>query len=315
MADVHAASDVRFREGMAMLASPDAAERLHEAVALIEAAAASGDGEALQRRAVFECAGVGRAADWEKALDSLVEAAELGSQVAARQLILFAEDRFEPRAETPAGDWPEIRSRISIASRLRPPATAGRTLSADPFIRAIPRMCTPAECEWLIAAAEPWLERATLYNEGVGEGRTNQFAVLNLVHTDLVAEMTRTRIASEIGAPVACLEVSQVLRYAVGEEFKLHCDFLDPQVNRDDIERFGQRAATFLIYLNEDFEGGETSFPRLGINYRGRTGDAVVFGNVGRNNMPDPRTQHAGRPPTRGEKWLFSQWIRDRYAA
>lgn len=316
MGKPHEASDPRFLAGMSMLASPEAAQKLPEAVALIEAAAAAGDPEATARRAAFECAGVGHPADWQKALDLLVDAAQLGSEVAARQLILLADDRFEAaaRAEKPESQWKEIRSRIPIAKRMRPPAATGRTLSADPFVRAIPGMCTPSECQWLISAAEPWLERATLYNEGVGEGRTNQFAVFNLLHIDLVAEMIRTRIASEIGAPLPCLEVSQVLRYAVGEEFMLHCDFLDPQVNRDDIERFGQRAATFLIYLNEDFDGGETSFPRLGIRHRGRTGDALVFGNLGRNRMPDPRTQHAGLPPTRGEKWLFSQWVRDRYS-
>jgi prolyl 4-hydroxylase len=302
---------------MSMLAAPDAAERLQEAVALIEAAAAAGDAEAVERRALFECAGVGKPADWEEALDSLAEAAELGSQVAARQLILLADDRFEEAAlaDSPKAAWQEIRSRISIAGRLRAPAAAGQTLSANPFIRAIPGFCTPSECQWLIAAAGPRLERATLHNEGVGEGRTNQFAVLNLVHTDLVAEMIRTRIADEIGAPLPCLEISQVLRYGVGEEFLLHCDGLDPQRNRDEIERFGQRAATFLIYLNEDFAGGQTSFPHLGINYRGKTGEALVFANLGPNRMPDPRTQHAGCPPTRGVKWLFSQWIRDRYAA
>jgi len=305
----------QFGTALSILASPDAAQRLQQVVALIEAAAAAGHAEATERRALFECSGVGRPAEWEKALDSLADAAELGSERAARQLILFAEDRFE--GATPAdvvpGAWRAMRSRISIARRLRAPGTGGRTLSADPFIRAIPAMCSAAECQWLIAAAAPRLERATLYNEGVGEGRTNQFAVLDLVHTDLIAEMIRARIANEIGAPLPCLEVSQLLRYGVGEEFALHCDFLDPQVNRGDIDRFGQRSATFLIYLNDDFEGGETSFPRLGINHRGRTGDALVFGNVGPNRMPDPRTQHAGRPPTRGEKWVFSQWVRDRY--
>jgi hypothetical protein len=94
-----------------------------------------------------------------------------------------------------------------------------------------------------------------------------------------------------------------------------HYDFLDPELNRQEIDRFGQRAATFLIYLNDDYEGGETSFPQLRIKHRGKTGDALVFGNLGRDGSPDPRTQHAGLPPTRGEKWLFSQWVRNRYAA
>ena len=55
----------------------------------------------------------------------------------------------------------------------------------------------------------------------------------------------------------------------------------------------GQRIKTCLVYLNAEFEGGETEFPKLGLKYRGRAGDA-------------------GLPPTRGEKWLFSQWMRSK---
>lgn len=309
-------ADAQFRTGISMLAAPDAAQRLDEAIGLIDAAAAQGHVEALERRAVFECSGLGRAVDWDKALDVLTGAAELGSQSAGRQLILLADDRFEAKMpDVPPKGWKEIRSRISMPGRLRPPTGTGRTLSADPFIRAISGFCSAAECQWLITAAEPWLERATLYNQGVADARTNQYAVLNILHTDLIAEMLRARIANEIGAPLQCLEISQVLRYGIGDEFAPHYDFLDPQANRDEIDRFGQRTATFLIYLNEEFEGGETSFPRLGVRHRGRIGEAIVFGNLRPGRLPDPRTQHAGLPPTSGEKWLFSQWIRDRYSA
>ena len=72
------ASDQQFRTGMSLLASPDAAQELEQATALIKAAAAAGHAEATARRAVFECAGVRRPPDWEKALDSLANAAELG---------------------------------------------------------------------------------------------------------------------------------------------------------------------------------------------------------------------------------------------
>ena len=63
--------DAEFRTGMSMLAAPDAAEKLNEAVVLVDAAASQGHAEALERRALFECSGVGRPVDWEKALDSL----------------------------------------------------------------------------------------------------------------------------------------------------------------------------------------------------------------------------------------------------
>jgi len=310
-------SDAKYRAAMSMFAGPDAAQHVDEAVGLIDAAAQEGHPEAIERRALFECSGLGRTVHWETALDSLADAAELGSQRAARQLVLLAENRLEAASPAArAGFWKETRSRLSIARRLQPPASSGgRMLSADPFIRAISGMCSAVECQWLIATAQPWLERATLHNRGVGQARTNQYSVLNVLHTDLIVEMIRARIAKEIGAPLPCLEVSQVLRYAPGEEFLPHYDFLDPQVNREEIDRFGQRTATFLIYLNEDFQGGETSFPQLGIRHRGTTGEAIVFGNLRPGRVPDARTQHAGLPPTSGVKWLFSQWIRDRYAA
>jgi hypothetical protein len=78
------------------------------------------------------------------------------------------------------------------------------------------------------------------------------------------------------------------------------------------IAEAGQRVVTFIIYLNDDYQGGETHFPRLGLSHRGRAGDALYFANTGPDGAPDPRTLHAGLPPTAGEKWLFSQWIRNR---
>ena len=108
-------------------------------------------------------------------------------------------------------------------------------------------------------------------------------------------------------------EPSQLLHYSVGESFKPHCDFLDPAnpAYRDELARFGQRIATFLIYLNEEYEGGETSFPEVGLDYRANEGDALFFANVTRDGRPDRKTLHAGLPPIAGEKWVYSQWIRD----
>lgn len=283
---------------------------------LIDAAAAAGHAEALERRALLECMGVGRASNWNQALDSLAVAAERGSQSAARQLILLAEDRFvAPESDEPLpGDWAALRSRTPIARRRSRPAAQGRVLSVSPIVHPIPGFATAAECQWLIASAEPRLKRAGVYNNpgGADPGRTNEFAAFNFANTDLIVEMIRTRIASQLGAPFPCLEMAQALHYDVGQEFVLHCDFLDPRAMRDEIARNGQRVATVLIYLNDDYEGGQTSFPRLGIDHRGKTGDALVFGSVDAAGNPDARTQHAGCPPTHGEKWVFSQWVRNR---
>ena len=53
-------------------------------------------------------------------------------------------------------------------------------------------------------------------------------------------------------------------------------------------------------------------FPQLGKRFKGRRGNALFFWNVEPDGTPDKRTVHAGLPPTRGEKWMLSQWIRER---
>jgi hypothetical protein len=144
--------------------------------------------------------------------------------------------------------------------------------------------------------------------------RSSSAVELRLTEMDVVLAVLRARISAATGLPEAIFEVPQVIHYTVGQEFKPHHDYLDPQKEgvAADIAHRGQRIGTFLIYLNADFDGGETAFPRARFSYRGRAGDALFFANVLPDGRPDPLTIHAGRPPTRGEKWVFSQWIRDR---
>lgn len=287
-----------FRRGMAMLADPAAAADWRYAVNLVEAAAASNFAPAIERRALFECMGVARAPDWGKAIQSLREAAERGSEVARGQLLVM-----DDRPATELLHSPEAK-----------------TLSADPIVRTIDGFASMAECQWLMDIAKPRLQRAIIHyaqtgEEGIDPGRTNQFALFGFSHQDVIVEMIRGRIANAISAPLPCLEASQVLHYAPGEEFAPHHDFLDAKAMTEEIARRGQRAVTALVYLNDEFEGGETAFPELGIEHRGKVGGALIFSNVDAMGRPDPRTRHAGRPPISGEKWLFSQWVRDRIPA
>jgi hypothetical protein len=126
--------------------------------------------------------------------------------------------------------------------------------------------------------------------------------------------LVRAKIAAALGAAVGALEQCQILHYAPGQEFSPHYDFIDAEVPGHAVElaRGGQRVATFLVYLNEGYEGGMTSFPVLGFGYRGETGAGLTFTNLDPAGKPDRRMLHAGQPPSAGEKWVLSQWIRDR---
>jgi predicted 2-oxoglutarate/Fe(II)-dependent dioxygenase YbiX len=65
------------------------------------------------------------------------------------------------------------------------------------------------------------------------------------------------------------------------------------------------------MYLNDDYEGGELDFVKVGYSHKGKTGDGIFFASM-REGKPDRKSLHAAKPITRGEKYILSQWIHDR---
>ena len=238
-------------------------------------------------------------------------AAELGFPMAQAQLQLLA--------GRDGDDWKGLRRAIDIKAWRQAPKP--RALSREPRVWAFEGLVSPAVCDWLIARARDRLGPALVYGGDTGArasgARTNSAVELTLHDGDLMALAVRERLAAAAGLSVSNMEAPQVLHYAVGQRFFPHADFFDPAVPSEAIEMAegGQRVATALLYLNDEgLEGGETDFPRLGFSHRGRRGDALVFFNVDAAGQPDRRTLHAGLAPTGGEKWVLSQWIRDRTA-
>jgi hypothetical protein len=250
--------------------------------------------------------GVARPQSWHRAFDRLLDAALQGSETACSQLRVLARNDGEPAELRAAIDLPEL---LSFPNRT--------SLSESPRVRTMQGFATHEECRWLIERAKVRLKPATIIAsngmQALDPARSNTGTEFQVLDMDVVLEIVRARIAAATKLSVPLFEPTQVLRYEVGQEFRPHHDFLDPgNLAYGDQARFGQRIATFLVYLNEDFEGGETDFPKVGIRYCGRTGDAIFFANVDGAGRPDPLTLHAGLPPTSGEKWILSQWIRDR---
>jgi prolyl 4-hydroxylase len=281
-----------------------------EGAALIEAECEAGSAEAAALLATMEAMGAARPQSWTRALDYLELAARRGSGRARAQLALLGRDE--------AGqDWKRLRDSIDIGALTAPPTR--RPISEQPRIRVIEGFASPAECDWVIGIAGGNLNPAWVWDPMTGRNRpdpsrTNRGLDLGVAEMDVVVQMLRARIAEASNLPLPVFEPAQIMHYSVGQEFRPHHDYLDPAQPGDQaqIARLGQRIATFLLYLNDDYEGGETEFLKTGFRYRGRKGDALLFANVDAARAPDPLTTHAGRPPTRGEKWILSQWIRDR---
>ncbi len=295
---------------------------VHQAAALLEAASSEGHAEASERCALLDALGSARPPDWNRSLDYLALAAAQGFRSAQEQLLLLADNRTDPIVPDGADRdfWSAVRSRVAIEQRMQPGAK--QSLSESPRIRLIPAFATPAECRWLMSLAQPQLGPATVFSKATGEQtldptRDNSFLVLRIGEMSVFTEVIRRRISAATSLPVPLFEPSQILHYAVGQRFKPHHDFLEPAnpAYEETLATFGQRIATFLIYLNDGYQGGETSFPKIGLNFRAEQGDALFFANVTRDGAPDRDTVHAGLPTTSGEKWVLSQWIRDRFPA
>lgn len=120
------------------------------------------------------------------------------------------------------------------------------------------------------------------------------------------------KFVSEItGFPESHQEELQVVKYQTSDYYKYHCDAsfhpdVIPNMNRG----CGPRIYTILIYLNDDFEGGETEFDVAGIRVTPKKGKAIVFQNVDENLDLIPESSHAGLPVKHGTKWVANKWVR-----
>lgn len=278
---------------------------------LMSDAARSGNADATITLAVMTALGAHVEQSWDKALAMLVHAAELGSQSAQGQLRVLAGQDVDSGSD----DWLQLARSINIAAWLQP--AQGTVLNEAPRIELFPNLISPPVCAWLMEHMRRFLQPAKIYSADhhghvADQMRTNSIGPMHLGTIDLVNVLVQYRISAITRIPVSNFDGPTALRYEVGQEIKDHFDHINPDIPNYEYEMKtrGERLITFLIYVNGDFDGGETAFPKLDLSHKGSVGDGLMFVNVRNDGSVDERSVHAGRPPTRGEKWLLSQFLR-----
>jgi hypothetical protein len=274
-----------------------------------------GSSEAALKLATLTALGAHVDQSWPGALAFLVFAAQRGSASARGQLAALAGSG--PNVDDGDQQWLLLAQRVDL--KYWSAAPPGQTLCANPVVRVYRNFVPDSVCAWLIEQARPNLKRALIYDPVGGKDiadhmRTNSAAGFDLMHADVVQAAVQCRMSAAVGIPVHHFEGPTVLHYAVGEQITNHYDFVNPKIPNYDAEiaQRGQRIITFLVYLNDDYEGGETDFPQLGLRYHGAKGHGLYFTNALADGQPDLRMVHAGLPPKDKEKWLMSQFIRNR---
>lgn len=246
---------------------------------------------------------------------ALLRAAAAAGEPIARMFV----ERLPPSPPSPAIDWEAVRSFVAWPHERALPQA--QTRSTQPRIAALPGLLSADECIYLALKGLPMLRPARIVGRDgqpmLDPMRSNETVKFGLLEADAVVQSLDLRVAAALGHPADHGEGLALLRYQVGQQYQPHCDWIDPErdATRADLERWGQRVATCVVYLNDSFEGGTTAFPELGLEFRGAVGDAFVWDNVHPDGQVDPLTLHAGRPPTQGVKYLLSKWMRNRSQA
>jgi prolyl 4-hydroxylase len=282
-------ADAFFTEGLWHLEGRFVPRDVAQARTLIAMAAEAGHLEAARTLAALVARGAGAPADWSGAV-SILDAWSARDPWAQRQADLIAKMDLDQN-----GDSTRTFER--------------RLLCEAPTIARVDNLLAPDECKFLIEIAEPRMERSMIFSDELRRFvedpvRTSDTAGFPAVFEWPFVRAINRRIARATGTAIECAEPLQVLKYRPGQQYRPH---YDSRVGIDN-----PRIITAVIWLNDDYAGGETCFDEVGVAERGGPGDMLFFANTLADGSPDPRSRHAGAPVASGVKYLASRWVRAR---
>ncbi|KAM5549649.1 putative prolyl 4-hydroxylase 9 [Rosa sericea] len=205
-----------------------------------------------------------------------------------------------------------------------------QVLSWNPRALYFPRFATAEQCESVIKRAKAKLRPSTLAlrkgetAESTKGTRTSSGTFISASEDETgVLDIIEQKIARATMLPRDHGEAFNILRYDIGQKYDSHYDAFNP-------DEYGpqqsQRFASFLLYLSNVEEGGETMFPFengsnmdirydykkcIGLKVQPRQGDGLLFYSVLPNGTIDQTSLHGSCPVIRGEKWVATKWIRN----
>jgi prolyl 4-hydroxylase len=183
-------------------------------------------------------------------------------------------------------------------------------------IEEIENVLTPSECNELInISLKVGLNDSTVWNPDSTSSLDDSHRISSQVWlTNHIPLVNKISMLSEkySGFSRDKQELLQVVKYDVGGKFNSHydaCVFGKNSINCKNMNGpSGQRRTTFMIYLNDNYEGGETEFPYLNKKIYPKTGKAILFKNTDENEDIIFQSLHRGNPVISGNKWICNVW-------
>lgn len=181
------------------------------------------------------------------------------------------------------------------------------------MLQVLENFLTPEECDYFISLIDENHQTSTVTAKGefgTVDTKHRTSSTCHMSSDDEKVSSLKQRIADLNGYDVSTGESLQGQLYEPGQFFKPHYDWFDGTTYDQHCLSSGNRIKTFMIYLNDDFEGGETNFPNLGRKIKAKKGSAVVW-----DNMKDGETiedvLHEGVEVESGKKYIITSWWRE----
>ncbi|PWA40801.1 2-oxoglutarate (2OG) and Fe(II)-dependent oxygenase superfamily protein [Artemisia annua] len=203
-------------------------------------------------------------------------------------------------------------------------------LSWKPRALYFPGFATEQQCNGIIKMAKVKLAPSTLAlrkgetAENTKDIRTSSGMFVSSYEDKTgILDQIEKKIERATMIPRRHGEAFNVLRYDLGQKYNSHYDAFNPTEYGP---QKSQRIASFLLYLSDVEEGGETMFPFengenadsnydfrkcIGLKIKPRKGDGLLFYSLYPNGTIDPTSLHGSCPVIKGQKWVATKWLRN----
>jgi prolyl 4-hydroxylase len=204
-----------------------------------------------------------------------------------------------------------------------PSAGISAHLAAQPQVQRIPssrislfvrKHFLEAETCAALCARIDQTRRPSTVSDHNGDASYRTSETCDLAATEPLVADVEAAILALTGLDGCYGEPMQGQRYAVGQEFKQHTDYFEP--NGLDFDRFcgvaGNRTWTAMIYLNTPEAGGATRFKAIDKIIQPEAGKLVIWNNRRPDGTLNPASIHHGMKVRAGTKYVVTKWFRER---
>lgn len=188
-------------------------------------------------------------------------------------------------------------------------------LNIEPKVIMVDNYFSEAECDFVVKS-NPLFGHSTGFNFKTQKSEKTDYRTSSTYYDTSLNFFSMTMknynlvksILNKKDLTLNNIEAIQIQKYDTGQQYREHCDYFNyPGYAAIDNDRI----CTVIVYLNDDFEEGETKFPKLNLKIVPKKGSCLYFEYLYDTNT-NHKTLHAGLPPVSGEKWIATSWVRDK---